>query len=389
MCITIFLLIISLASSSLPQNACREQGSDGMEMLDKMQFSLSNLKSSFVTLRKIYCDFNRQKNTNDVEISAWNFKFSAAFTRYRTVVENFYKQSPMECLRHFRFCASFEYSYFFTSLIVQPCAENFYKTFSYYGNSTAAWKNLKSNLLNNYSLIIGDILHRPFKSPEKLISEEGTKESIEVKEVDFDAAADWEERKEILKELILGLKSLRNMALAQGNSGFHKEVCGKIAKIEYLIRNFQVEKKGPSHNHFLMIFHDLQRLNEEEEYISDEFPQKTKFLLTIFKLYSAHLSNHQLSDPSLFPKSMLGMSCRHFRDDIFNLSKSLPQEVWQSTISFLQKSQILWIYRKYKRFLPVNDIGPGIGLLYNILNLGEDILNPQDEWIIRVYLAFF
>jgi hypothetical protein len=247
-----------------------------------------------------------------------------------------------------------------------------------YNDPVNRFKGLKYDISMCYGLIAKEILHNPLQSKDQTHKADSK---------DLNTIGEWEDRKEILAEIIYSLKDLSEMA--KEIEGENKFLWGKIAKYEFIIKEFQVD----SLEHFKYIFRQLQsQVNREDSY--ENISPITRKLLALFKVYYQNLYRWQFTNPFLIPKSMLAIISHQNlkKRKIFELLKLPIDKRLQEAIKLLELTCIKTIISRVKNletnFIPAksHDLSFKRELWHNLMNL-DDVLTPVGKWIVNIYLV--
>jgi hypothetical protein len=305
--------------------------------------------------------------------------------------KRFYSESPREFLLTVRLERNFELAYLFLFYILVKTDVSFdilkkpLDLILEYNDPVKSFKCLKYEISECYGLIAKKVLHTPFQYTDQ------TQKTDTGDLNSYSCIVDWKERQGILDEIVNSLKDLSEMAKEMG--GRNKFRWGKIAKYEFIIKEFQVESKGPSFGHCEQIFRQLQnQINRAD--LNEAISPITKRLLTLFKIYCIHLYRWQFIDPSLFPVRMLAIiSHQKFtKEELIKLFKLSIDELLQESIKSLELFQIKEIISKITNletnFIPAksHDLSFRRVIWNHLINL-EDVLTPFGKWIVKVYLA--
>jgi hypothetical protein len=302
-----------------------------------------------------------------------------------------------------RLYGDFEFGLLFTSYIIinsEPSSlhdlDGPFDSILNYKETTGKFMNRDFNILETYEEIAKNIHNEPFR----VLSENNQDQKKTIKS-SRDAVDEWEERKEILKEILLSIKSLYIFArhLTADTSGYLIKVERKMEKYECAVNNFQVDSQGPSLNHFISLFYQLQRVVQSVDSHRELAPSTGK-LFYLFKVYWHHLIKNQITDPLLFPKKMLALVSQ-FRNrsdrTMFTSLKLSINDILTKSIKHLQngdiynilckkrENQLLEIYRLHGNLDDaICDLGKG--LWDNFLLYGDN-LTPYEQWTIKTYLS--
>jgi hypothetical protein len=197
-------------------------------------------------------------------------------------------------------------------------------------------------------------------------------------------------RRKLIAVILLTLADLSKMG---GNLKVIDELIReKIEKYEFIIKKFQVDSKGPSFDHLLYTFNLLQsQINQTDSY--KHISPDTKNLLTVFKIYHQNLFKWQFIDPSLFPKPVLAIISHQnlTKKKIFELIQLPNEELLQLAVKSLELVQIEDLISRVKNeelnFIPEKSdyLSFKQELCHYLINL-KDVLTPNEDWIVRVYL---
>jgi hypothetical protein len=331
--------------------------------------------------------------------------YHSVLLKYYSLVQTFYNNSPLEALRAVRLYGNFEFAHLFTDYIINmnssPCLDYLRSPFCKileYKEMKRKFKKRNFNILNNYELFGMNILLEPFKA--SLQTQSNNAEDMTAQNSSY--VVEWEERKEILEEIIHSIKSLNIFArhLSADVSMFLIKIKRKVEKFELVVKSFRVDSQGPSLDHFVSIFYQLQSLVKDFKFYKD-LPLSTKNLFSLFGIYRYHLIENQSTDPLLFPQKMLAVVSHEDskkKNFIFKLLK-LPIDLpVQKVLKSFQRCQIYDILHddhpggliseiydiEMDIFDAVFDLGKG--LWHNLLNL-QNVLSPREQRIVKTYLA--
>jgi hypothetical protein len=241
-----------------------------------------------------------------------------------------------------------------------------------------------------YGLLAKEILQRPYKSKDQTQNTNSIDLST-TPENSYSCIVDWKERKEILAEIVNSFKDLSEMT--KEIEGKNKFLWGKIEKYEFIIREFQVDNNGPSMDHCVQIFHQLQRQVKQKDFYGDITPI-TKKLHSLFKVYYQNLYEWQFINPILCPRPMLAIISHQDlnKRKIFKLLKLPIRELVQEAVKSLEEVQIEDIISRIKNLesnfilAKSHDLTFRREVWHNLINR-EDVLTPFGKWIVKVYLA--
>jgi hypothetical protein len=314
---------------------------------------------------------------------------------YHRNCQIFFIKSPKEYLLAVRLKKNFEvaYLYLLYALFKSDCSfDNLKKPLDLilkYNDPIKGFKELKYDISACYKLIAEETLHRPYQSTDQAQPADTSDINIMPDNLNtcFD---DWKERQEILAEIVYSLKDLSEKVKEM--EGRHKFL-GKIAKYETIISGFQVDSNGPSFDHFVQIFNDLQRHIEPTDLYEGISPNTEK-LLALFEEYYINLYKWQFTDPSSFPKPMLAIISHQNLNKIkiFKLLKLPIGDLLQKAVKSLEQIKIenasSMIKNLETNFISTNshDLSFILELCRNFENLESD-LTPLGKWIYKVYLT--
>jgi hypothetical protein len=375
----LYFLSISLTISSIvPIGSPKLE--DLLSELEEMEFSNSRIIDIYFSLKNFY-----ERNKSLILLGSDEYldlasKFHLNLSRYHRLINNFYFQSPIECLQMVRLYGNFELAYLFTSyLFLEKDVSDFDDlevplfNISRFKELETRFKKLRYQILSNYGTIAKEILHKPFGA------QPGNTVSMNFKIGNsYNAVEDWEKRKEILKEIIIAFKTLWKLAVHLGRNEFVPTIKKKIEKFEFIIAKFQIDQNGPSSDHFLSLFYQIRHLSRDEH--AHKLSPNFKKLFSVFRIYSKHMTDFQLVDPSLFPKPMLAIVSRRilYKENIFNLFICRTDQLIPMVVDSLREGQISEISSRI-----MNGKNPS---WHNLIN-SYGILNPRENWIIKVYLT--
>jgi hypothetical protein len=347
-------------------------------------------------------------------------KFNSIFYIYYAIIKRLFLESPIEFLQAARRYGNFEFAYYLAFILeikMDEKKDSFIYEIPFMNIRKMETHSIEN--LRNYPFFVLKILNMPFKALSQN-RDENKNNGIEPlygavgfvplnNDIDsktfYNPIADWEKRKEIMQEFILLFKSFFNSA-DQMNLQV-KFLIRKITMSEFLIKKFQVDSQGPSYDHFLSTFYWLKSLIQNCKSYT-KISVLIKRLLSLYKLYCKHLTEHQLTDPSLFPTSMLAIISHKnlAKEKIFSLLKCPPDALRLKAIDSLRKFQLLKIYKRESenpiskgfgckkgqivknvesKRKPVYYVSLDKGFWLNLLSL-KNTFTPQEEWFIRVYL---
>jgi hypothetical protein len=376
-------LFISMHSASILPKDCL-QFKEKIVQLEAMQFSFSNLINTFYYIRNFYNNIDDTIQFEETEKQIIASKFQLNISRYQELIKNYYRESPIECLQAVRSYGNFEFLYFFTGYIIieEDTRKSFILDALVKFRKKKDWnerfQRLRYDVLINFGTIAKRILLKPFRpTPQAQFSD-----SKIPLENSYNAIDDWRERKEILKELVLSLESFCKLVGYLKDDRFPLIVREKIQKYKFIINSFQVDLQGPSYSHFISVFYQLRRLSLIK--YNDYYPAEIKRIFSVFGIYSKHMREYQFTDPSQFPKSMLAIIPRRLltKESIMELFKCQTNDLISRSLQSMEIDQLSEIYYKTRKlrigkFRNIN--------FHNLLTL-SNILTPQEEWIVRVYL---
>jgi hypothetical protein len=365
----------------------------------------------FFTLKNFYKRFDLVLLDSDSDSEEpLNFPgLYSIMSKYYAIVLSFYNNSPLESLRAVRLYGNFEFACLFTEYILNDGDSISFSDLKYpfctilkYKEMKKKFKTHKFNILNNYERIRMRILLEPFKASPQTQTNNTEDSKVTIQNDSYNAFLDWEERMKILEETTLSIKSLNIFArhLSVDVSWFLIKIKRKVDKHEFVVKNFQVDSRGPSLGHFVSIFYQLQSLVQDFKFYKD-LPLSTKKLFSLFSIYRYHFIEEQLTNPLLFPKKMLAIVSHEncSKENIFTLLKLPINVVLKKVAKSMRRCQIydivqddlgeliLEIYEiNVKNQAPYDNFDLGKGLWHNLLNL-QNTLSARKRRIVKSYLA--
>jgi hypothetical protein len=383
--------------------------------MEARQPSFPILIKLFFTLKYFYKRFDcfesschhGSESDSDEEL-AYLSRLRFVLLTFHSWVVNFYTNSPLESLKAVRIYGNFEFAYLFSRYIVirskpsnLPVLQAPFYNILHYKEMTEKFKKRKFNILENYERIAKDIHKEPFSTLSRPLLELTKDSEMTTQNGLFDAVIEWEERKKILEEIILSIRSLNKFArhLTADMSGFLIRVKSKTKKFEFVLKHFQVDSQGPSLSHFISLFYQIQNQVQNVKFYYD-LPLTTRNLITLFKIYWHQLIQNQMTDPFLFPRKMLALVSQtnnRWHERLFNFFKFSTIKLTKKSVYSLQNDDIHVILFEEKRKeaiselyrLKVNSEDNILDLdrgLWSNLLLHKDILTPYNEWIVKTYL---
>jgi hypothetical protein len=386
--------------------------------MDYGQPAFPTLIKLFSTLKYFHSRFEcfeflshvNESDSDSVEEPSHLSKLRSVMAKYHTCIVSFYTNSPHESLKAVRLYGDFEFAFLFTRYIRNklcmmndsdsPCLtamqDPFYRILKC--KDMKKFKNRNFSILGEYEGIARIILDGPFGAESQGLPET-PKDPKANNDGSRDAVIDWEERKKILEEIILSIRSLNIFArhLTADMSNFLNRVKCKIVKLEFIVKNFQVDSQGPNVNHFISLFYQLQGLVQNVKRYEQLSP-KTRKLLSLFKIYWYHLIRNQMTDPLLFPKKVLALvsRSRNMRQRRIFKFLQLPTNVsLKKSVQYLREEDIFNIlWKKEGQISQIHkvetnsdgdilDLGRGV---WNNLLTHRDIIIPYEQWVIKTYL---
>jgi hypothetical protein len=400
------LVMISLASCTVLPLSILFQFNDQLSLieveLEDAQPFFSTLIKLFFSFKSLYKHFESKFVKLNQEIKEFNnLKLESVLSRYHTLIISFYTSSPLESLRAVRLYSNFEFAYLFIRYI----RRNYYCSLSDFEypvrqilrGLNPKFRNRNANIFKEYAGSVKRIMKKSFKELELAQPCKDKVSKLATQNSSYNVDLDWEERREILREIILIIKSLNIFSrhLSTDVSDFFVKIKGKVEKYEFAVKNFQVDSQGPSLSHFLSIFYRLQRQFQNVKFYED-LPSNAKKLLFLFKIYWHHLIRNQLTDPQLFPKKILALVSHIDRGNRKIFEHLKPTIDLRKTVASLRKRQLFVIFNdetgdRISEICKIEtnsqaEFDLGKGVWHNLLNY-KDILAPGDEWLIKVYLA--
>jgi hypothetical protein len=332
-------------------------------------------------------------------------KLRSVLSKYYICIVSFYTNSPLESLRAVRLYGNFEFALLFAQYVAMtskppslPDLENpFWKILIY----KEEFEIQTFPILYDYDIIGETIYNEPFMALARALPDNAKDSKMTTQTGSYTAIIEWEERKELLEEIILSIRAFNTFArhFIADMSGFLIKVKNKMENLEFVRKNFRVDSQGPSLNHFISLFYQLQSLVQDFK-LYEDLPSTTKKLFYLFKVYWHHLIQNQMTDPLLFPKKMLALIALpnfEFQKTKFTSLLKLPtNDILKKSLKYLQRGDITGILYK-ERENPISEIyKPQMNSEYSFLDLGKglwnnlllhgDILTPYEQWKVKTYL---
>jgi hypothetical protein len=355
-----------------------------LNKLERNQFSSLDLIHAFYSIKIYYENIKASFLSLEAEDRDVVSKWDLNLRRYCKIVRNFYAQFPISSLMILRVNGSLEILSFFIGVLTMKVDRPYYNTYDALFCKIQRYKEVNAleifhnAILWRYWKIAKKLLYKPFMppqtQPDEIIIPHPTNS--------YNAVLDWEARKEILQEIIHSLKWFYKLAEPKSVDGFLSKIKRQIELYEYIIDNFQVDSKGFILGQFISVFYQIQRFSFGN---FDDLSLKTEIMILVFRIYSKHTREFQLTDPSQFPKAMLAIIPRRFlsNENIFALFNRGTDNLISQTIEVLERDQLLHIYNKVEEL----KLGKFENINWeNLINL-NDVLNSKEEWIVRVYIT--
>jgi hypothetical protein len=388
---------IPLVSCTVPKTNYLYLGGDEITNLNaELDVAESSLYKAIKLFPRLKEFFNYHQFLKDYQYE----EFFSVLSRYYSIIRSHFTKSPIECLQTTRLYGNLEFTFLSTDYIksnaevssFKKLVEGYQKLKWGFHDAYVPKENIIYCTLANYRKIAQKILLDPF-IPNPKTNSEIVPNSKTSPKVPYNAGEDWEERRKIIEEIILSLKSLyKSEKYSLRDVATDRRIKRRIEEFQVILEKFQVDSNGPCIEHFVSTFYQLRFFVQNSKSYGD-LPSIAKNLLSLFRIYCKHLEEYQFIDPSLFPKPMLAIV---HRDDLYKSSffwhfRLSNNRLIQNGIVYLRREQLSNIYER-KRLLysknrkivfSLSEWG-STGNWLNLLNL-PDILSLKEKWIINAY----
>jgi hypothetical protein len=389
-----------------------------MEQIDLIEAELETARSTFPILIRLFYSLKlfykrfeyillESYSDSEADVPPHSVKLYSVLSKYFTLIVCFYNNSPLESLRSVRLYGNFEFAFLFIFYIKFKRAsphlstlENPFQKILLYKKMRDRFGKYKFPILDFYYSTSKDILNEPFGMPSQVQQDKPEDQKMATQTISYDPVHDWEEKRQILEEIILSIQSLKIFArhLTVDVSDFLTSINNKTEKFKFVLKNFLVDSQGPSFAHFLSIFHQIQNI-VQNAYLYRELPTTTKKLLFLFDIYRHHFVGNPLIDPRHFPKRMLAITAHPYlwKLKIFKFFTLQTTDLVQKSVKSLRKGKVSNFF-KGKRGKLIAEIcnietnsqdavlNISKGLWLNLLDHRE-ILSPRKRWYLEAYLA--